>query len=90
MEKRVVSHYANLARHEVSMLRKKSRVQWMELGDSNNHFFHSTLKERRCRNNILTLKDELGHTLEDDKEIAFECTKIYLLYLRVMNLVVLI
>ncbi|XP_026459010.1 uncharacterized protein LOC113359627 [Papaver somniferum] len=76
-EKRVVCHYAKEARLEESMLKQQSRVQWMDLGDSNTAFFHDSLKERRWRNNILTLVDGNGNLLEEDKDIALECTQFF-------------
>ncbi|XP_026459646.1 uncharacterized protein LOC113360345 [Papaver somniferum] len=72
-EKVVVQHYAKVARYEESMKKQRSRVQWLDLDDSNTHFFDNSLKERRSRNNILSLTSREGNVLVDDKEIALEC-----------------
>ncbi|XP_026436021.1 uncharacterized protein LOC113333864 [Papaver somniferum] len=70
-EKKAVQQYAKISRYEESMKKQKSRVQWLDLGDSNTHFFHNSLKERRSRNNILTLtsrdgkEDTNGQLIED-------------------------
>lgn len=72
-EKVVVRHYSKVARYEESEKHQKSRVQWLKLGDSNTSFFHYSIKERRSRNNISTLKSQNNILLEDDKEIAEEC-----------------
>ncbi|XP_026451487.1 uncharacterized protein LOC113351768 [Papaver somniferum] len=71
-EKEAVQQYAKIVIYEESMNKQKSRVQWLDLGDSNTHFFHNSLKERRSRNNILTLTSRDGVVLVDDKEIASE------------------
>lgn len=77
MEKRALSNYARLARHEESIIKQQSRIQWMDFGDSNTQFFHSSVKERRCRNNILSLKNDNGVMFDEDKEISLECTSFF-------------
>ncbi|CAJ2635642.1 unnamed protein product [Trifolium pratense] len=39
-----------------SLLRQKSRTKWIQEGDSNSRFFHSSIKGRRRRNQIVMLK----------------------------------
>ncbi|GAU49526.1 hypothetical protein TSUD_377390 [Trifolium subterraneum] len=39
-----------------SLLRKKSRTKWIQEGDSNSHFFRSSIKGRHRRNQIVMLK----------------------------------
>ncbi|KAF7841163.1 reverse transcriptase [Senna tora] len=43
----------------------KSRVEWLQLGDSNTSFFHSSVIERRRSNRILSLQDQEGNWIED-------------------------
>lgn len=35
-----------------SIMRRKSRILWLEDGDKNSRFFHSAVKKRRRRNNV--------------------------------------
>ncbi|XP_026443435.1 uncharacterized protein LOC113343484 [Papaver somniferum] len=70
-EKEAMQHYEKVARYEESKKKQRSRVHWIEwldLGDSNTHFFHNSLKERRFRNNIPGLTSRDGDVLVDDKE----------------------
>jgi hypothetical protein len=57
-----------------SLLRQKSRLKWIQEGDSNSHFFHSVIKGRRRRNQLVSLKkgddwlkgvDEIKSELKD-------------------------
>lgn len=57
------------------MAKEKSKVKWMEVGDSNTRFFHSVLRERRSRNNILILNSRDDIKLEDDRNIGAECVE---------------
>lgn len=69
----MVQHYAKVARYEESMKKQISRVQWLDLGDSNTHFFRNYLKERRSMNIILSLTSREDNVPVDDREIALEC-----------------
>ncbi|XP_063942672.1 uncharacterized protein LOC135150335 [Daucus carota subsp. sativus] len=55
---------------EEIFLKQKSRVQWLELGDGNNSFFHRACKSRWNVNKILMLEDRLGNTLTSHEDIA--------------------
>lgn len=49
---------------EENVLRQKFKVDWIKLGDSNNHFFHAKTKQKRmyvCRpdGSELTSRDEI-------------------------------
>ncbi|CAL1397365.1 unnamed protein product [Linum trigynum] len=48
---------------------QKSRTHWLTWGDSNTRFFHLTTLQKRRRNRILLLRDDVGgiHTDEDAK-----------------------
>lgn len=51
-----------------SLLCQKSRDRWIREGDSNTKYFHSLLKFRRRRSNLL-LMDESGALIEDVEEV---------------------
>ncbi|XP_058774928.1 uncharacterized protein LOC131649188 [Vicia villosa] len=46
------------------VLRQKSRCNWIRLGDSNSRFFHSFMKGRFRRNNILSLDSDGGRLMK--------------------------
>ncbi|XP_050207366.1 uncharacterized protein LOC126656792 [Mercurialis annua] len=71
MEERAVSiHYKNCLNAEEKFLKQKSRISWLKLGDSNNKFFHNSVKVRRCRNRITKLVDANGNELKTQEEIS--------------------
>ncbi|KAI5439148.1 hypothetical protein KIW84_024791 [Lathyrus oleraceus] len=45
---------------EEQMLKKKSKVEWLRLGDGNNAHFYASLKSKRKQTQIANLKDEAG------------------------------
>ncbi|KAF7815390.1 reverse transcriptase [Senna tora] len=55
---------------------QRSRVKWLEAGDSNSCFFHASTIQRRAHNKILRLKDEAGSWREDHDGIA-DCVSSY-------------
>ena len=59
---------------EEIFLKQKSRVQWLDLGDGNNSFFHRACKNRWNVNKILMLDDDFGNVLTSHEEIATAAT----------------
>ncbi|XP_057548584.1 uncharacterized protein LOC130827012 [Amaranthus tricolor] len=62
---------------EESALKQKSRIQWLKLGDSNNHFFHAAMKARYNTNRINLLYNAQGDRLEDPVGIQQEILHFY-------------
>lgn len=60
-----------------SIYKQKSRVNWLQLGDSNTKFFFAAMKHRFTRNRILTLCNDAGDTLSDPALIKDEILKFY-------------
>ncbi|XP_056688098.1 uncharacterized protein [Spinacia oleracea] len=58
-------------------LRQKSRIQWLQVGDSNHHYFFSSLKERNRINRISILYDAKGNKLVYDEAIQKEVISFY-------------
>ncbi|XP_016451511.2 uncharacterized protein LOC107776176 [Nicotiana tabacum] len=59
---------------EESMLKQKSRVQWLKLGDANNAYFFASMKNRIVHNQIRRLETAEGHTIINHKDIEAEVT----------------
>nr|XP_009761621.1 PREDICTED: uncharacterized protein LOC104213776 [Nicotiana sylvestris] len=49
---------------------QKARVNWFEEGDANTKYFHSTIRGRRRRLQILKIKDHRGQWIEGDANIG--------------------
>ncbi|KAF7128180.1 hypothetical protein RHSIM_Rhsim11G0009900 [Rhododendron simsii] len=60
-----------MAREEM-YLHQRSRVNWLNYGNRNSKFFHTTLIQRRQRNQILRLKAHDGVWKESDGDINLE------------------
>ena len=58
-------------------LRQKSRIQWLQVGDSNHHFFFSSVKERNRQNRITVLFDDCGNKLVEADAIQGEIVGFY-------------
>ncbi|GAV90354.1 hypothetical protein CFOL_v3_33763 [Cephalotus follicularis] len=56
----------NAARDEESLLKQKSRIQWLKEGDSNTAFFHRAVMVRQSKNHLVRIKDEQGNWLVDE------------------------
>lgn len=60
---------------EMALLREemyqhqRSRLNWIKYGDKNTSFFHATVNQRRQRNQILKVKDNMGVCLTEERDI---------------------
>lgn len=57
-ENEALHEYVLVSRAEEQFLKQNARVQWMQLGDQNNSFFHKIIKVKASRNMITHLWDE--------------------------------
>lgn len=53
--------YQEAVRDEASLLRQKTKIQWLKDGDQNTSFFHNVLKSRVNKNRIQVVCDEQGN-----------------------------
>ncbi|XP_026398736.1 uncharacterized protein LOC113294558 [Papaver somniferum] len=53
-----------------TMMKQKSRIQWIKEGSSNTNFLHSNIKIRQTKNMICELKDDSGNLISDQRRIA--------------------
>ncbi|XP_010501979.1 PREDICTED: uncharacterized protein LOC104779321 [Camelina sativa] len=49
---------------------QKSRSRWMRFGDQNTSYFHAQTKQRRAKNCIVGLHDEVGHWVTEDSKVS--------------------
>ncbi|PNX99941.1 cysteine-rich receptor-like protein kinase, partial [Trifolium pratense] len=56
--KEMVTKFWEQIRSKESLLIQKSRTKWIQEGDANSRFFHSSIKGRRRRNQIVKIKKE--------------------------------
>lgn len=60
-----------------SLLRQKSKKNWLREGDQNIKFFHDVIKERRRRNNIVSIQTNDGNKIEDVEGIRGEVFRVF-------------
>jgi len=51
----LLSQLRNMEEKEVFMLKQKARVYWLKSGDINSRFYHSRLRWRRNKNDLVEL-----------------------------------
>ncbi|XVF27194.1 hypothetical protein REPUB_Repub14bG0086100 [Reevesia pubescens] len=69
LEQRLVSDYNEVLFQEELLWFQKSRSNWVQFGDRNTSFFHTTTIVRRHRNRIITLKKGDGSWCSDRKKL---------------------
>lgn len=62
---------------EEIFFKQKSRVSWLQHGDSNNNFFFRACKNRWNSNKILALEDRHGTVLSSHKDISAEAVNYF-------------
>lgn len=59
------------------ILRQKSRVTWIDYGDSNSKYFYAQLKIRANKNTITTVYNDMGVKIIDPKAVEKEFTNFF-------------
>ncbi|XP_010694718.1 uncharacterized protein LOC104907481 [Beta vulgaris subsp. vulgaris] len=62
---------------EESIYKQKSRIQWLQEGDSNSKVFFAAMKERQARNSIDVLYTSIGEKLDKIADIQKELNHFY-------------
>lgn len=62
---------------EQSIVKQKSRILWLNQGDSNTPYFHHMVKERTTRNRLDGLLDDEGQLVQDPKLIESMVHRFY-------------
>lgn len=60
LENTLISNYNEILNREQDFLKLKSKIQWINDGDENTKFFHTSTTNRRRRNRILGVNDYVG------------------------------
>ncbi|XP_050238227.1 uncharacterized protein LOC126687715 [Mercurialis annua] len=76
-ERAMAVHFRFLLSCEESFYKQKSRIQWLNLGDSNTKYFHNSVKQRMITNCIPLIKLEDGSIISSKEEIHKEITRFY-------------
>ncbi|XP_077249123.1 uncharacterized protein LOC143888562 [Tasmannia lanceolata] len=69
-EKAIREKFIRIAKQEESLFHQNSRVNWLNLGDSNTEFFHSAKSMRRNQNQIQAIEDQNGEFCTEPQGIA--------------------
>ncbi|XP_074304025.1 uncharacterized protein LOC141638510 [Silene latifolia] len=69
MERDASNSVRFLANASHEFLVQKSKVPWMEKGDSNTKYFHPVIKSRQARNKVLNITNTQGVLCEDTSSI---------------------
>ncbi|XP_070045867.1 uncharacterized protein [Nicotiana tomentosiformis] len=62
---------------EESIMKQKSRNQWLNVGDSNTSYFYASVNNRVTKNNIRSLITETRVLAQTEEEITTEVTNFY-------------
>ncbi|XP_075099921.1 uncharacterized protein LOC142176378 [Nicotiana tabacum] len=69
LEAKLQQDFSVILRSEEDFWKLKSRVNWLSEGDANTKFFHISILNRRRRNRIISLEDEVGTNIQDPNDI---------------------
>lgn len=62
---------------EESILKQKSRVSWLKLGDANNSYFFASMKSRQAQNAIQKLVSRSGRIIQKQEDIEQKLMSFY-------------
>ena len=77
-----MNRWQRLADLEEEFLKQRSKVHWLDVGDGNNHFFHSSAKIREIRNAIHEITRADGTIAKTDEEIKGEAENYFVEFMR--------
>ena len=67
-EKELLIKHEKWSLIEESALRQKSRIKWIQLGDANNKYFSSVIKERTQKKQVRNIMSLNGQMLYDPRK----------------------
>lgn len=81
-ESRAYERWQHLAELVEEFLKQRSKLHWLEVGDGNNHVFHSSAKIREVRNAIHEIQREDGSIAKTEEEIKGEAEGFFAEFMR--------
>lgn len=70
-------HVVILTQIEGSMLMQRAKINWLQLKDCNNFFFHASVKEKSKHKGLYTLIDLGGNNLTNHEALEDEVLNFY-------------
>lgn len=64
-ERELKEQYLRLLSAEASLAKQQAKVEWLQLGDRNTTFYHAHIKQRRARNQIVSICNDSGDRVTD-------------------------
>ncbi|KAF7830841.1 reverse transcriptase [Senna tora] len=77
LEQSLALEYQKILDQEEELWASKARLDWLQLGDSNTSFFHSSVINRRRKNKISAIKDSSGNWLFEFDRVKDYITKFF-------------
>ncbi|KAL2894864.1 hypothetical protein RDABS01_010773 [Bienertia sinuspersici] len=77
MEKQENENFRGATKSYNSWLKQKSKIHWLQAGDTNSKIFFNNLKVRTCKNNINRVQNAHGIWVEDHDSITRAFTEFY-------------
>ena len=62
---------------EEKVLKQRSKIHWLQVGDKNNKAFHTAVKVRKTRNAIREIKCPDGSTVTKQEDIKMEAERFF-------------
>lgn len=76
-ERKAHNKWSLLAKAEESFLYQRSRVNWLDKGDTGSTFFHRSIRTRQSQNQIILPLNEYDEILETREEIMQHAVELY-------------
>ncbi|KAK4713628.1 hypothetical protein R3W88_019535 [Solanum pinnatisectum] len=70
LEAYLLNDYDTVLKVEEDFWKTKSKIDWFSRGDANTKFFHTSTINRRGRNRIRSLHDDMGNTITNEEQIT--------------------
>lgn len=77
LEPDLLSEYDNMLYYEEIFWKTKSKISWLTEGDANTRFFHVSTINRRRKNRIHLLRDEVGNEFLSQEDIRNHTTSFF-------------
>ena len=76
-ELRIEERWQRISASEEKVLKQRSKIHWLQLGDCNNKSFHNAVKIREARNTIREIRCQSGEVVTSQEDIKKETEKFF-------------